>query len=44
MLYNWEPADWPDFRFDLKEIEVDLLLLADKAGQVGGLLRALPEA
>lgn len=44
MLYNWQQADWPDFRYDLKGIEGDMLLLADKAGQVGGLLRALPEA
>ncbi len=44
MLYNWQQADWPQFRFDLTRIEGDLLAFADKAGQVGGLLRALPES
>lgn len=44
MLYNWQQADWPHFRFDLSRIEGDLLAFADRAGQVGGLLRALPEA
>lgn len=44
MLYDWQQADWPDFRYDLGRIEGDLLAFADRAGQVGGLLRALPEA
>jgi Fic family protein len=42
MLYNWQRADWPECRFDLSRIEGDLLAFADQAGQVGGLLRALP--
>ncbi|TVP79471.1 MAG: Fic family protein [Puniceicoccaceae bacterium] len=43
MEYNWQQADWPEFCFDSGQIEEDLLVFADKAGQVGGLLRALPE-
>ena len=44
MLYNWQRADWPKFRYDLDVIEGELLTFADKAGQVAGLLRALPAA
>jgi Fic family protein len=44
MEYNWQQADWPEFRYDLSGIEGELLAFAEKAGQVGGLLRALPEA
>jgi Fic family protein len=44
MVYNWQQADWPKFRYDLSGIEGELLVFADKAGQVSGLLRALPES
>jgi Fic family protein len=44
MKYNWQRADWPEFHFDPSRLEGDLLAFADNAGQVGGLLRALPEA
>lgn len=44
MLYNWQQSDWPHFRFDLSRVEEDLLAFGDKAGQVRGLLRALPDA
>lgn len=44
MRFNWQRADWPDFRYDLEAVEGDLLAFVDKAGQVGGLLRALPQA
>lgn len=43
MKYNWQQADWRNFRFDLSEVEEDLLRFADKAGQISGLIRALPE-
>ncbi len=43
MIYNWQQSDWPNFRFDLTEVEDDLLRFSDKAGQVSGLIRGLPE-
>jgi len=43
MPYNWQQPDWPHFRYDLSGLEAALLQFADKAGQVSGLLRALPE-
>lgn len=43
MEYNWQRSDWPEFRFDPSRMEADLLAFADKAGQVEGLLRGLPE-
>ena len=43
MLYNWQWSNWPNFAFELRELEADLLLLSDKAGQIDGLLRGLPK-
>jgi len=43
MLYNWQWSNWPNFGFELREMESDLLLISDKAGQIDGLLRGLPE-
>ena len=44
MPYNWQQADWPCFRYDLAAVQDDLLAFAEKAGQVAGVLRVLPEA
>jgi Fic family protein len=41
--YNWQLKDWPHFRFSLESIEGDLLLFAEKAGRVSGMLVGLPE-
>lgn len=43
MVFNWQQPDWPNFRYDLTAVEADLLQFADQAGQVSGLLKALPE-
>ncbi len=43
MPYNWQQSDWPDFHYDSSVVEEDLLRFSDRAGQVTGLLRALPE-
>ncbi len=44
MPYNWQWSNWPNFAYELRDIEADLLLFSDKAGQIDGLLRGLPEA
>ena len=43
MVYNWQLDDWPAFSFDISAIEGELLALANLAGQVNGMLKALPE-
>lgn len=43
MTYNWQQKDWPEFRYDLTEIEDLLLDLAEKVGRASGLLKGLPE-
>ncbi|NNC88157.1 MAG: Fic family protein [Akkermansiaceae bacterium] len=43
MPYNWEQPDWPKFRYDLVPVQDDLLAFAERAGQVNGVLRSLPE-
>ncbi|MFK5923887.1 MAG: Fic family protein [Verrucomicrobiota bacterium] len=44
MLYNWQQADWPVFSFELGGLQEALMLFADKAGQVNGMLKGLPES
>ena len=44
MEYNWQQADWPSFRFDLSGVEGALFAFADKAGQINGMLKGLPDA
>ncbi|MBT3480366.1 MAG: Fic family protein [Opitutales bacterium] len=44
MEYNWQQADWPSFRFDFSRIEGALFAFADKAGQINGMLKGLPDA
>ncbi len=43
MMYNWQQKDWPDFQYDLSEIEPLLFRFSEKVGRVSGLLRGLPE-
>ena len=43
MSYNWQQSDWPNFRFELGEMEEQLLAFSNHAGQVGGLLEGLPD-
>lgn len=43
MIYNWQRADWPDFRYDLSGIEEKLYLFSEKTGLITGLFKALPE-
>ena len=43
MRYSWQQTEWPQFRYDLKNIEDLLLSLAKNEGHVSGILKALPE-
>jgi len=43
MAYNWQQNDWPHFTYNLNGAENDLLLLAEKIGHVGGMMKGLPE-
>lgn len=43
MAYNWQQKDWPDFRYDLTNVEDVLLAFAEKTGLASGLLKGLPE-
>jgi Fic family protein len=43
MRYNWQQADWPEFRYDANRVGEALLEFAEHSGRVGGLLDGLPE-
>ena len=44
MPYNWQQKDWPEFTYDLTQVEDALLAFAEKTGRASGLLKGLPEA
>jgi len=43
MHSTWRHSDWPNFHYDLTAIDGDLLRFSDQAGQVTGILKALPD-
>jgi len=43
MPYNWQQKDWPEFTYDLTQVEDALLAFAEKTGRASGLLKGLPE-
>jgi Fic family protein len=43
MRYNWQQPDWPEFRYNLAQVQQTLLSFAEKSGYVSGLLKGLPE-
>ena len=43
MVYNWQQLDWPEFRYDLSEVEELLFNFAEQTGHVSGILKAMPE-
>ena len=43
MTYNWQQKDWPNFQYNLQEIEDLLFAFEKRVGRVSGLLDALPE-
>ncbi|MDH5546250.1 MAG: Fic family protein [Gammaproteobacteria bacterium] len=43
MKYNWQQANWTDFRYDLTGLQETLVMLAEKFGHVSGLVKGLSE-
>jgi Fic family protein len=43
MIYNWQQPDWPDFKYNLQDVEDALFAFAEETGHVSGLLKAMPE-
>jgi Fic family protein len=43
MTYNWQLADWPEFKYDLGSVEDILFSFAERIGRVSGLLQGLPK-
>jgi len=34
MVYNWQQADWPEFQYELKDVEDALFDFAEQTGHV----------
>jgi Fic family protein len=43
MKYNWQQADWPDFKYDTSALQDVLFAFAEKTGHVSGVLKSLPD-
>lgn len=43
MTYNWQQSDRPEFRYDLDGVVDQMLVFANDAGRVSGLLEGIPE-
>jgi len=43
MNYNWQQPDWKKFTYSLKKIEETLYVFVEKAGNLKGLLKAMPK-
>ena len=43
MIYNWQQQDWPEFKYELQEIEEALLTFAEQTAHMSGILKAMPE-
>ncbi len=42
MLYNWQFPEWPNFTYDVEEIQPLILEFAEETGEVNGLLQGIP--
>ncbi len=43
LIYNWQLPDWPEFTYQLADIEEVLFSIAEATGHITGILKALPE-
>ncbi len=44
MKYNWQRTDWPEFKYDVSQIQDVLFTFAEKTGHVSGMLKSLPDS
>ena len=42
-MYNWQHKNWPEFKFDSSSIDNELMKFMLKAGELKGIISALPE-
>ncbi len=42
IIYNWQQPGWPNFRYDLGDVEETLFAFAEETGHISGVLKALP--
>src|SRR5690606_3928992 len=43
MVYNWQLQGWPDFTYDVTEVQPLILAFAQETGEVNGLTQGLPD-
>lgn len=43
MTYNWQQPEWPEFTYQLTDIEETLFSIAEETGHISGVLKVLPE-
>ncbi len=43
MIYNWQQPDWPDFSYELQQVQDLLIAIAENMGQVSGMLHAMDD-
>jgi Fic family protein len=41
MAYNWEQKDWPDFKYNLEELEDAILAFTEETGHITGILKGI---
>ena len=44
MKYNWQQTDWPEFKYDVSQVQDILFTFAEKTGHVSGILKSLPDS
>ena len=44
MKYNWQRTDWPEFKYDVSQVQDILFTFAEKTGHVSGMLKGLPDS
>ena len=43
MVYNWQLKGWPNFTYDIAEVQSLILAFAQETGEVNGLIQGLPD-
>ena len=43
MTYNWQSPEWPDFIYNLAEVQLIIVNFAKETGEINGIIQALPE-